>query len=131
MRWRTSLAVVLGLLLLLPLAWAIHTALLGGLRPAPEAKVARCCRPESARSLMTYERPCSGRKDCEPPLACFFNPRAMWRYCTDSRCMTDQQCSEDMACRTVETLRAGPPSAIARSWGGEGGRTLFGHVVFA
>jgi hypothetical protein len=108
MRWRTPLAVVLGLLLLLPLAWALHTALLGGLRPAPEAKVIPMLSPGERQRLLTYERPCSGRKDCEPPLACFFNERAMWRYCTDSRCMTDQQCSEDMVCRTVETSRAGP-----------------------
>lgn len=108
MHWRTLLAPLLGLLLLLPLAWVLHTAMLGGLRPAPEATFVPMLSPGERQSLMTYERPCSGRKDCEPPLACFFNPRSMWRYCTDSRCMKDQQCAEDMVCRTVETAKGGP-----------------------
>jgi hypothetical protein len=108
MRWRALLAPLLGLLLLLPLAWVLNTAMLGGLRPVPEAALVPMLSPGERQGLMTYERPCSGRKDCEPPLACFFNTRSMWRYCTDSRCMTDQQCAEDMVCRTVETGRGGP-----------------------
>jgi hypothetical protein len=108
MRWRTLLAPLLGFLLLLPLAWALHTVMLGGLRPTPEAALVPMLSPGERQSLMTYERPCSGRKDCEPSLACFFNTRSMWRYCTDSRCMTDQHCTEDMVCRTVETVRGGP-----------------------
>ncbi|MFY0572541.1 hypothetical protein ACN28E_53165 [Archangium lansingense] len=105
MHWRHLLAALLGILLLLPLAWTLHTAMLGGVRPTPQAKVVPMLSPGERQSLKTYERPCESRKDCEPPLACFFNPRSMWRYCTDSRCMTDQHCSEDMVCRTVETLK--------------------------
>jgi hypothetical protein len=109
MRWRTSLAILLGVLLLLPLAWAIHVAMLGGLHPASEAKVVPMLSPGERQRLMTYERPCMGRKDCEAPLGCFFNTRSRWMYCTDSRCMTDQQCSEDMVCRTLKTVGGGPP----------------------
>lgn len=109
MRWRTPLAVVLSLFLLLPLAWVIHVAMSGGVRPTPDAKVAPMLSTEERRSLMTYERPCGGSKDCESPLGCFFNTRARWMYCTDSRCMTDQQCSEDMACRTLKTVGGGLP----------------------
>jgi len=109
MRWRTLLAVLLGLLLLLPLAWAIHVVMLGGLRPTPPAKVAPMLSPGERQSLMTYERPCGGSKECEPPLGCFFNTRSRWMYCTDSRCMTDQQCSEGMVCLTQKTQGGGPP----------------------
>jgi hypothetical protein len=108
MRWRTPLAVLLSLLLLLPLAWAIHVAMLGGLHPASEAETAPMLSPGERQRLMTYERPCMGREDCEPPLGCFFNTRSRWTYCTDSQCMTDQQCSEDMVCRTFRTARGGP-----------------------
>jgi len=109
MRWRMPAAVVLGLLLLLPLAWAIHVTLFGGLRPTPDAKVIPMLSPAERERLMTYERPCTGRKDCEPPLGCFFNTRSRWMYCSDSRCMTDQQCPEDMVCRTLKTQGGGPP----------------------
>jgi hypothetical protein len=114
MRWRTPLAILLGLLLLLPLAWSIyvamfgHVAMLGGSHPTSEVKVAPMLSAEARRRLMTYERPCGGSKQCEPPLGCFFNTRSRWVYCTDSRCMTDQQCSDDMACRTFKTLGQGP-----------------------
>jgi hypothetical protein len=107
-RWRMALAPLLGLLLVLPLAWAIHKTMLGGLRPASEVKLVPMLSPGERQSLMSYQRPCEGRADCEPPLTCFFNARSMWRYCTDSRCMTDQQCSADMVCRTMETVKGGP-----------------------
>jgi hypothetical protein len=109
MRWRISLAILLSLLLLLPLAWAIHVVTFGGLRPAPDAQVAPMLSPEERQRLMTYERPCAGREDCEPPLGCFFNTRSRWMYCTDSRCLTDQQCPEDMVCRTLKTVGGTPP----------------------
>ncbi|PTL81346.1 hypothetical protein [Vitiosangium sp. GDMCC 1.1324] len=108
MRWRTPLIVVLNLFLVLPLAWALHIAMFGRLRPASVSKVAPMLSAEERRSLMTYERPCGGAKECQPPLACFVNGRTMWVYCTDSKCMTDQQCTEEMACRTVKTLGNGP-----------------------
>jgi hypothetical protein len=108
MRWRKPLAVLVGLLLVLPLAWVLHITLFGGFQPTADVKVAPMLSAEERRSLMTYERPCGGGQHCEPPLGCFFNTRARWTYCTDSRCMTDQQCSEDMACRTLETVGRGP-----------------------
>lgn len=108
MRWRIPLAVLLSLFLLVPLAWAIHVAMLGGLRPAPEVKFVPMLAPGERQRLMTYERPCTGLEDCEPPLGCFLNARSRWMYCTDSRCMTDQQCPEDMVCRTLETVGGGP-----------------------
>jgi len=109
MRWRMPATLLVGLLLVLPLAWVLHVTLFKGLRPTPEAKVVPMLSPQERQRLMTYERPCTGRKDCEPPLGCFFNTRSRWMYCTDSRCMTDQQCAEDMVCRTLKTQGGGPP----------------------
>jgi len=111
-RWRTLPAVLLCLFLLFPLAWAVHVAMFGGmLRPPPDAKAAPApvLSPDARRSLMTYERPCVKSEECEPPLGCFFNTRARRMYCTDSRCMTDQQCSEGMLCLTQRTQGKGPP----------------------
>jgi hypothetical protein len=109
MRWRKFLAFLLGFLLVLPLVWAIHVAMFGGLHLTPGAKVAPMLAPSERQGLMTYERACGGHRDCEPPLGCFFNTRSRWMYCTDSRCMTDQQCSEEMACLTQKTQGGGPP----------------------
>jgi hypothetical protein len=119
MRWRIPLAVLLSLLLLLPLAWALHVAMFGGVHRAPGKEVVPMLSPAERQGLMSYERPCGGRKDCEPPLGCFFNTRSRWMYCTDSRCMTDQQCSEDMACRTFRTVGHGPAIRYCSLVGGQ------------
>jgi len=108
MRWRIPLAVLLSFLLLLPLAWTLQVTMFGGVRRAPGKEVVPMLSPAERQGLMSYERPCGGNKDCEPPLGCFFNTRSRWMYCTDSRCMMDQQCAEDMVCRAMRTVGSGP-----------------------
>jgi hypothetical protein len=104
MKWRTRLAVLLGLLLPVPLVWLLYTARDGGVpRGASETRTAPMLSLEERRSLMTYERSCRKSEECEPPLGCFINPRAMARYCTDSRCMTDRHCPEGFVCRSMKT----------------------------
>ncbi len=108
MRWRTLLAVSLGLLFPVPLVWLIHTAASGENPSAPGPRTIPMLSLEERRSLLTYERPCQKPEDCEPPLACFFNPRRRERYCTDTTCMTDSQCPEGFACRALALGREGP-----------------------
>lgn len=108
MRWRIPLAVLLGLLLVLPLAGLIHLAMFGGLMSPPDTTVAPVLPPDERRKLMTYERACRGSEDCEPPLGCFFNIRILHKYCTDSRCNTDLDCNEGTFCMTFRTAEGGP-----------------------
>jgi hypothetical protein len=109
MRWRTPLAVLLGLLLPLPLVWVLlrTTPDAGGLG-APIPRTIPMLPLEERRGLTTYERPCQSREDCEAPLECFLNTRSMERYCTDSTCMTDAHCPEGFVCRAMPLGREGP-----------------------
>jgi hypothetical protein len=108
MRWRAPFIVLLILLLLLPLAWVIHVALLVGGTSPPDAKIAPVLSPDERRRLMTYERACDGSGECEPPLGCFFNTQLLHKYCTDSRCKTDQDCQEGTVCLTFRSVKGGP-----------------------
>jgi hypothetical protein len=108
MGWR--LAILLGLLLPAPLAWLFHLTVAGAGAGEPRrARAAPMLSTEERRGLMSYERGCATGDDCEPPLGCFTNPRAMARYCTDSRCLTDSHCPEGFVCRMMKTEGDGPP----------------------
>ncbi len=110
MKWRPLLAVLLGLALPLPMAWLLYTFLLGnlagegarlslphGVHPLPMLTL------EERLRLPTYERDCRSDADCDPQLRCFFNMLSQRSYCTDSMCMTDEQCAEGFACRLLTT----------------------------
>jgi hypothetical protein len=104
MKWRSLLVVVLGVLLPLPLAWLLMTSMKATVAnyPRPEAaNIVPMLTREQRHRLLTYERDCQTNADCESPLICFYNERIGKRFCTDSKCMTDMQCSEDFACRTL------------------------------
>lgn len=62
--------------------------------------------PGERQGLLTYGRSCQRSGECESPLGCLFNTRFMASYCTDSRCVTDQDCAEGFACR-IMPLRDG------------------------
>ncbi|WNG40922.1 hypothetical protein F0U61_49925 [Archangium violaceum] len=112
MKWSTSLAAMLGLLLTLPLVWLLYIAMLKQSTGVPVAQPVPMLSHEERRSLLTYERDCDSNSDCEPPLQCFFSTRAMSRYCTDSRCVTDMQCPKGFVCRTQTTTTQGDPLRV-------------------
>ncbi len=58
--------------------------------------------------LETYGRRCGPGKECEPPLGCLFDPRYPRSTCTDSECLTDEQCLEGDVCRRLATWGEGP-----------------------
>lgn len=106
MSWRTFLMALLGLLLPLPLAWLLYTAMSGhdASLPSPQGKVLiPMLAPEERLRLRTHEQDCITDADCESPLRCFFNVRTQVRSCTDSTCMTDLHCADGFACRTLGT----------------------------
>lgn len=107
MKWHTLLAVLLGLLLTLPLAWLLGMSVkgpgAGSIRRPEQTNLVPVLTAEERHRLLTYERDCRTDADCEPSLRCFYNERISKRFCTDSKCMTDMQCSEDFACRAFTT----------------------------
>lgn len=107
--WRTLLAVLGALLLPVPLLWMLGTALYGGAEPGPVAQGLRVVPmlSDSERSrLSTYQRTCR-RGWCNPPLACLADARLMEFYCSDSKCLTDQQCPEGLTCQPGRALEQG------------------------
>ena len=115
MSWHALLAVTLGLLLVLPLAWLFHVAAFG--KEADEPRAQRkapvpMLSNEQRRSLLTYGHHCEADNDCESPLRCFFSTHTMSRYCTDSRCVTDRQCQEGFVCRTQTMTLNGAPIRV-------------------
>jgi hypothetical protein len=104
MKWRTLLVALLGLLLALPLAWVFSIPLLRTVPSRPEEVPVLPVLPlEERLGLLTYERNCEKASDCDPQLGCFFNMRSQRTYCTDSACVTDQQCPKEFVCRVMKT----------------------------
>ena len=101
MRWRTSLAILLCLLLVAPFAGLLYVSSRGGPRRNGEPGMIPMLSPGERQGLLTYGRHCQRSNECEPPLGCLFNSRFMASYCTDSRCVTDQDCSDGFACRVM------------------------------
>jgi hypothetical protein len=107
--WRKVLAGCVSLLLPLPLLLLVWA----GLRPevpaeAPLGKrISPMLAPEQRIRLRTYRHECGAGGECEPPLSCLYEARYNQAYCTDSQCMTDAQCPEDQACRTLATKEKG------------------------
>lgn len=104
MKWRTLLAVLLGLLLPAPLLWASSWLLLGGLSASEsreaDGRVVPVLAPDETRRLLTFGRACEGNDDCEAPLVCL--RQLMWkRVCVASTCATDADCSQGFSCHSI------------------------------
>jgi hypothetical protein len=110
-RWRTLLAVALGLLLPLPIGYLLKGALYGG--PSPEGAATKRFSPvlsaEERRRLVTFDRACRGSEDCEAPLGCLQDLRRFSQsVCIGSECELDSQCPEGQFCRVINTQGTGP-----------------------
>jgi hypothetical protein len=100
-KWRLVLTVLLALLLIAPLMGLLLVAIHGGqLAGTRDSRIVPMLARDQRRGLLTYERACQQREECEPPLSCFMDPMNGVRYCTDSQCMTDEDCQTGFACRT-------------------------------
>jgi hypothetical protein len=108
--WRSTLGVLAGLLLPLPLILSLGTVRL--LEPrvsGPEGKrISPVLTSEERALLVTYHRDCGLSSECEPPLGCLTETRARKQYCTDSECTTDAQCPEGQLCQHLATWGDGP-----------------------
>jgi hypothetical protein len=69
-KWRVLLAIAAGLLITLPLALALGTALYPGSKPVSESgsQAVPVLSYGEYRELMTFNRPCRTQADCEAPL---------------------------------------------------------------
>jgi hypothetical protein len=106
---RAIAGALVGLLLPLPLVVLLLSA--GGAPRLPPDMGALPVSPilefEEKMRLQTYHRHCRDGSECEPPLSCLSDLRRRWTWCTDSQCMTDMQCPEGEACRSVEAVGGG------------------------
>lgn len=112
--WRMLLRVLLGLLVPLPLAWVLvavwsasHTPREQVLTSSGPLEVSPVLSVEARRALLTFERPCARRGECEPPLGCL-SFTGQKGFCVASECTTDLQCSDGLTCRLLPTLDQGP-----------------------
>ena len=122
MTWRGVLAVVAGLLLIMPLAllWGILSA--PGLQStAASTGAVPVLSAEQRRRLTTYRHECETTADCESPLACLVDDRAARRHCIDSNCRTDVDCSEGFVCRSLsaESPDGKPHVRLCVAYGGQ------------
>ena len=106
MKWRAWLAVVLGLLLLVPLMWVSSRLLLGGLDGSAVAhkegrRLVPMLPPDETRRLLTFERPCEKNEDCDAPLACLRGQLMLKSACMASTCATDADCSQGLSCYSI------------------------------
>lgn len=108
MNWRALLGGLGGLLLTLPMALLLGSVMRPGLASQEGANISPVLDVEARTQRLTYRRDCADSSDCEPPLGCLFDLRIGAHYCTDSQCMTDEQCPEGLVCRAVATEGAGP-----------------------
>lgn len=109
-RWRSLLAALAGLLLPIPLVLAVGA---GRVWPEHESMrqdietVSPILTLDEQRSLLTYERSCQKRDDCEPPLGCveLFGGNAL---CMASECQTDLHCRDGFTCKVLRSRDEGP-----------------------
>lgn len=108
--WRTALAAFGAILLPIPLVMLLGGVMQPALwrQPSKERRVSPVLGFEERLSRATYQRACQRSSDCEAPLGCFSDSRVRGRYCTDSQCMTDEDCAEGLVCRSLTTIGDGP-----------------------
>jgi hypothetical protein len=102
---RPPLAILLGVLLILPLAWALRWALPGG-PVGPETSgrdggLVPSLSPEVRGPLPTFLRSCQGDEDCDAPLICLRGLPLVKPFCTASDCVTNVDCQEGFTCRAL------------------------------
>lgn len=110
MRWHTASSALVGVLLTLPLVIALGIAMYGERRAHgfEEVKVSPVLSFEERLQLPTYDRRCEKSEECDPLLGCLKHWMLTESYCTDSECVTDEQCSEGYSCQTLRTEGIGP-----------------------
>lgn len=105
MKWRVLPAILLGLLLPIPLVWALSWLLPGGLGASEthngDSRVVPQLSPEESRQLLTFQRPCRGNEDCDAPLVCLRGQFMLDDACVASECATDVDCREGFSCRSI------------------------------
>ncbi len=119
-KWRTLLAVAVGLLLTLPLGYLLKDAFRVGQVPggAQGARISPMLSLEERRRLVTFDRACRGSEDCEAPLGCLQDSRRFsLSVCIGSECETDSHCPEGQSCRAVKTQGAGPVVRLCTAMG--------------
>jgi hypothetical protein len=106
-RARAVMVPLSGLILAVPLILiAIYVARDGIQRPIEEERaISPVLSFEERRRLPTYQRECGGDKECEPPLGCLQAPALFKFRCTDSECVTDEQCREGFTCQVLRTVK--------------------------
>lgn len=110
MNWRACLTLCVGVLLPLPLIVLVSSTLRYW-RPAPNpgGHLLSPMLPHEERLQLTmYHRDCAVSSDCGPPLGCVLDSRKNAQYCSDSECITDAQCPDDLVCREVASYGEGP-----------------------
>jgi hypothetical protein len=101
---RALWALSAGLLLSAPLVLiAVYTVREHLSARTDEGSISPILSFEERLRLVTYQRPCGKGRQCEPPLGCLPYARDFTSYCTDSECLTDEQCREGFRCQTLRT----------------------------
>ena len=104
MRWRTFLILLPCILLPLPLVGLVFMAMWQPAAPAPrEMNLIPILTQDVRRALPTYERVCNTDANCDAPLGCLRIESELRSECTDSRCMTDEDCPEAFSCIALKT----------------------------
>lgn len=103
MRRQAAVLVIIALLLPLPLLclWVLAMR-----TPSPQLEDPRhvpMLADWQRNQLLTYGRDCQQHTDCASPLKCFMDPMDGRQFCTDSRCMKDEDCPTDLVCRTFSS----------------------------
>jgi hypothetical protein len=113
MNWRASLTLLIGTMVPLPLIALLMYALqpMWPRSGKPGRLISPMLENQDRLRLSTYHRVCETSSECEPPLGCVFDGRSRVPYCTDSECVTDTQCPDDLFCQTVGTNGGPGPSA--------------------
>ncbi len=108
--WKRAAGIIAGLLLPLPLVLTLYAATSWTHWPAfsPGTDVSPILPPDERRQLQTFEKHCTQREDCEPPLGCLEIYTGGPRFCVASECQSDSQCEEGFTCQTRPTLDNGP-----------------------
>ncbi|XXF78190.1 hypothetical protein P2318_00090 [Myxococcaceae bacterium GXIMD 01537] len=110
MKWRALLAMAAGLLLTVPLAFAVGTSVYppDELTRLRNARVRPMLTWAEASQRVTFLKACHVPADCEEPLGCMRVNPGDPSYCFATECMTDLQCDEGFACRAFSTVEGGP-----------------------
>ena len=109
MKWRNALGGIAGALLPVPLLLVLVSMWPGGRPSTAEAtRVSPVLSFEERMQRATYHRHCQKSSDCEAPMGCLVDARVRTHYCSDSQCVTDEQCPDGLVCRELATTSGGP-----------------------